>query len=81
MDFRRYGNKSSARHETFPHPTEVVPFGRYGAGLWTGHPIGLVIVLSVLLMGFVGLPEARWFLAGTVPLGCICGLFLWLRHR
>ena len=45
MDFKHYGNKSSARHETFPHPTQVVPFGRYGAGLWTGHPIGLVIVL------------------------------------
>jgi hypothetical protein len=80
MYFRHHADKSSFRHE-LPNPTQVVPFGRYGAGLWTGHPIGLVIVFCVLLMGFVGLPEARWFLAGTVPLGCLCGLFLWLRHR
>jgi len=43
-----------------PHPTKVVPFGNYGGGLWTGHPIGLVIVIGLLFMGFVGLPEARW---------------------
>ena len=50
------------------NPIQVVPFGRYGAGLWTGHPIGPVIVFSVLLMGFAGLSEARRFFAGTVPL-------------
>lgn len=64
-----------------PPPPKVVPFGVYGGGLWTGHPIGLVIVLGLLFMGFVGLPEARWFLAFAVPLGCICGFVLWLRHR
>jgi len=40
---------------------EVVPFGIYGAGLWTSHPIGLVIVNVALFMGFVGLPEADRF--------------------
>ena len=70
-----------ASHDLLPNLTEVIPFGRYGAGLWTGHPIGLVIVVGLLLMGFVGLPEARLFLALTVPLGCVCGFFLWLRHR
>jgi hypothetical protein len=64
-----------------PHPTRVVPFGNYGAGLWTGHPIGLVIVIGLLFMGFVGLPEARWFLALAVPAGAVCGLFMWFRHR
>src|SRR5260370_25447404 len=64
-----------------PHPTKVVPFGNYGAGLWTGHPIGLVIVIGLLFMGFVGLPEARWFLALAAPAGAICGFFMWLRHR
>src|SRR5260221_10763819 len=70
----------STSHD-LPHPTKVVPFGIYGAGLWTGHPIGLVIVIGVLFMGFVGLPEARWFLALAVPAGAICGFFMWLRHR
>lgn len=77
MDIQRRGNQKVAHARDFlPHPTEVVPFGRYGAGLWTGHPIGLVIVVGVLVMGFVGLPELRWFLAGAFPLGCICGFFL-----
>lgn len=70
-----------APHDRLPHPTQVIPFGRFGGGLWTGHPIGLVIVVGLLLMGFVGLPEARWFLALTVPLGGLCGFLLWLHHR
>ena len=80
MGTRRRPVLKSSR-DLLPNLTEVMPFGRYGAGLWTGHPIGLVIVVGLLLMGFVGLPEARWFLALTVPLGGICGFFLWLHHR
>jgi hypothetical protein len=80
MDIHRRPVLKASR-DLLPNLTEVMPFGRYGAGLWTGHPIGLVIVVGLLLMGFVGLPEARWFLALTVPLGGICGFFLWLRHR
>jgi hypothetical protein len=64
-----------------PDPAKLVPFGYYGAGLWTGHPIGLVIVIGLLAMGIVGLPEARWFLALAAPAGAICGFFLWLQHR
>jgi len=64
-----------------PHPTKVVPFGNYGGGLWTGHPIGLVIVIGLLFMGLVGLPEARRFLALAVPAGASCGFFMWLGHR
>jgi hypothetical protein len=64
-----------------PHATKVVPFGNYGAGLWTGHPIGLVIVIGLLFMGFIGLPEARWFFALAVPAGAMCGFFMWFRHR
>ena len=80
MDIHRRPVPKASR-DLLPSLTEVMPFGRYGAGLWTGHPIGLVIVVGLLLMGFVGLPEARLFLALTVPLGCVCGFFLWLRHR
>ena len=35
------------------------------AGLLTGHPIELVIVIGLLLMGLVGIPEARWFFGGS----------------
>ena len=74
-------NAKAVHQDSLPRNIDVVPFGRYGAGVWTAHPIGLVIVASIILIGFVGIPEARWFLAGSVPLGCLCGLFLWLRHR
>jgi hypothetical protein len=67
--------------DDLPDPTKVVPFGNYGAGLCTGHPIGLVIVIGLLFMGFIGLPEARWFLALAVPAGAICGFFMWFLHR
>ncbi|MHB8502941.1 MAG: hypothetical protein ACYDCG_09830 [Candidatus Acidiferrales bacterium] len=64
-----------------PDPTLVVPFGVKGGGVLTSHPIGLVIVLGLLLMGLVGLPEARPFFIGSICLGGIFGFVLWLRHR
>lgn len=81
-DIRRSARKNDAHSsDSDPQPTEVVPFGRYGVGVLTGHPVGLVIVFGVLLMGFVGIPEARWFFAGAIAVGGICGFVLWLRHR
>jgi len=68
-------------HDPSPHPIEVTPFGRNGAGLWTAHPVGLMAAVGLLLIGIVGLPEARWFLSVAVPLGGICGFFLWRSHR
>jgi hypothetical protein len=73
----RKPNKGSAD----PGPTEVVPFGRYGGGLLTGHPIGLVIVIGLVVMGLIGLPEWRLFFLGSLVLGGLFGLLLWLRHR
>jgi len=64
-----------------PGSAKVVPFGNYGGGLWTSHPIGLFIAVGLLAMGVIGLPEARWFLALAVPAGIICGVSLWFLHR
>jgi hypothetical protein len=74
-------SRSSVRRETEIDTTKVVPFGRYGAGLYTGHPVGLVVVFGLLFMGFVGLPGAHLFYAGALLLGGVWGFFLWLRHR
>ena len=67
--------------ELLPDPVKVVPFGRFGAGYLTGHPIGLVIVAALFFMGFVGLPEYRVFLSLAVPAGAVCGFLLWYHHR
>jgi hypothetical protein len=81
MDIRSHSDRKTAPHDSEPDPTEVIPFGRYGAGLLTGHPVGLIVVVGMLLMGLFGLPEARWFFAGALLLGGIWGFSLWLRHR
>ena len=79
-----------ARHENHeqavtrreePGAAEIVPFGRYGGGQWTGHPIGLLIVVGLLLMGLIGLPEFRWFFVTSLALGGVFGLILWRLHR
>ncbi len=74
-------SRETVRREAEIDPAKVVPFGRYGAGLFTGHPVGLVVVLGMLFMRFVGLPGAHWFYGGALLLGCVWGFFLWLRHR
>jgi hypothetical protein len=73
--------RRAAQRDSEADPTEIVPFGRNGAGHLTDHPVGLVVVFGLLFMGLVGIPEARLFFAGALILGGACGFFLWLRHR
>jgi len=63
------------------HPKDVVPFGKYGGGRWTGHPIGLVMALGIVLIALIGVPESRYFLAGALPLGALFGFILWKSHQ
>jgi hypothetical protein len=70
-----------ASQESEPPPSKLVPFGPYGGGHFTSHPIGLVIVIGFIVMALVAIPEARWFLAASVILGAALGLILWLLHR
>ena len=70
-----------ARTNEDRHPLQVVPFGRYGAGVWTGHPIELFIVIGILIIGLIGIPEWRWFLGATVLVGSLVGYFLWRRNQ
>lgn len=73
--------RQAAPHNAEPNLTQVLPFGRYGGGLLTGHPIGLVIVVGVLLLGLIGIPEARWFFAASLVLGALFGFVLWRHHQ
>jgi len=79
--FQIRDRRKVASHNDEPDPIKVVPFGRYGAGEWTAHPIGLVIVLGFLLMGLIGIPQFKWFFAGALVLGSLWGFLLWLYHR
>lgn len=63
------------------HPAQVVPYGRFGAGLWTGHPIGLFIVAGLIVIGLIGIPAWRWFFGATVLVGSVTGYLLWRRHQ
>jgi len=69
------------KHASDAGPKHVVPFGPYGAGQWTAHPIGLFIVLGFMAMGLAAMPETRWLLLISAAGGAILGFFLWLRHR
>ncbi len=60
---------------------DLVPFGKYGAGRWTGHPIGAFISLGIVVIALVGVPESRYFLAAAVPLGATFGFILWRAHQ
>ena len=73
-DIKRRGARETKPHNRELGPADLVPFGPYGGGQMTGHPIGLVIVIFMLLME---LP----LLFVSLPLGGICALVLWLRRR
>jgi hypothetical protein len=70
-----------ARTNEDRRPWEVVPYGRFGAGVWTGHPIELVVVLGIVVIGLIGIPVWRWFFAATVLVGGLIGYALWRRHQ
>jgi hypothetical protein len=60
--------------------SELAPQGKYGAGLWTGHPAGLIVVVGILIVGLIGIPEWRYFFAFTMLVGSIVAYALHRRH-
>ena len=80
--FRRhpYGQVVPPTNEERP-TWEVVPYGKFGVGLWTGHPIGFVVVLGILIVGLVGIPEWRYFFGATVLVGSLVAYALWRHHQ
>jgi hypothetical protein len=64
-----------------PEPKHLVPFGPYGAGQWTAHPIGLVIVIGLVFMGLVSRTPLSDLMFFSLLGGAVVGMFLWLYHR
>ena len=73
--------KFRSNDEWTPEPKHLVPFGPYGGGQMSAHPIGLVIVIGLLVMGLASGNPVRSLLLGSVLGGAMLGFFLWLRHR
>lgn len=59
---------------------EVVPYGKFGAGVWNGNMAGLVVVLGILIVGLVGIPEWRYFFGATVLAGSAVAYALLRKH-
>ncbi|GAC1637052.1 MAG: hypothetical protein NVS9B14_16630 [Candidatus Acidiferrum sp.] len=59
-----------------PAQNPVVPFGANGAGQWTGHLIGAVIAIGIVLMGLIGVPSIRGFFLLSCPIGIVFGALL-----
>jgi hypothetical protein len=45
-----------------------------------GSP-GLLFVIGIVLMALISLPQARWFLALSVPTGLVIGIILRVTSR
>src|SRR5258705_8203589 len=58
--------------------TEVGPYGYFGAGLSTGHPIGFGIVLGMLIVGLIGIPMwRRAFVGSPFPATPVAWVLFW----
>ena len=64
-----------------PESKHLVPFGPYGAGQWTAHPIGLFIVIGLVVMGLVSRTPVSVLVFFSLLGGAVVGMFLWLYHR
>ncbi len=62
------------------NPVDVKPFGTYGAGLFTAHPVGLIVAAAIVFTAW-RIPAARTFSMLSLPLGILLGVALWMRHR
>ena len=64
-----------------PESKHLVPFGPGGVGQWTAHPIGLVIVIGLVLMGLVSRTPVSGLMFLSLLGGAVVGICLWLYHR
>jgi hypothetical protein len=79
----KYADASKPRPKDVwtPEPKHLVPFGPGGVGQWTAHPIGLVIVIGLVLMGLVSRTPVSELMFFSLLGGAVVGMALWLYHR
>jgi hypothetical protein len=64
-----------------PSPEIVHPVPNISKFTVGGNVGGMMIAVSIIVLAMIGLPVARWFLAGGLALGGIFALFLRWRDR
>ncbi len=68
--------KQRSRDAWIPRPQHFVPFGLYGGGQTTAHPIGLVLGIGFLLMGPLLRTPASLLVLASLLSGPMVGFFL-----
>ena len=77
----RFGRpRGTHSHDDEFNLNDIRPHGRFGVGTLTGHPVGLVVVVAVVLMALQRLPGAGLFILASLAAGGLFGFILWLRH-
>jgi hypothetical protein len=73
----------TARESGLPRPEDSAGpcWGPNMSKISFGGPAGLIFTLGSVAVFFIGLPEIRWFLAVSLPVGLIVGLILRLTAR
>jgi len=55
--------------------------GRYGGLTVPGTRAGAIVSGGLVVLAWIAIPLARPFILGTLGLGLVVGLLLWLKHR
>jgi hypothetical protein len=77
---------SKVNAENSGNPTQAASgrpsyIGRYGGLTVPGTRAGAVVSIGLVVLAWIAIPIARPFILGTVGLGLVVGLLLWLKHR
>ena len=75
--------RRKSRADELPGPSEISgpSWGPNMSKISVGGPAGLIFTLASLAVFLIGLPEVRWFLAASLPVGLIVALILRLTAR
>lgn len=79
-DFGFRGARQTISRDSLPDPARVRPFGPFGVGLFTAHPVGLLVIAFVTVLVW-RMPGGGGFIVGSVAMGAILGLSLFLQRR
>ena len=81
MDDSNISAETSANFSQKPISGKPSYIGRYGGLTVPGTRAGAVVSGGLVVLAWIAIPIARPFILGTVGLGLIVGLLLWLKHR